>query len=87
MQKHQRILRRHGLLEFEHGELRQASLTFSSRFTVNEVQYLFGIDPTRLPENVMLVSYNEDDEGKTNMLTLVGFEHIGSGDVDCAENE
>jgi hypothetical protein len=73
------------MLDFEHGELRQIDLQFTSSLTEKEVRHIFSIDSADLPQNVVAIDYHEADSGRINGLMLVGFEHIGAGDVDCSE--
>jgi hypothetical protein len=80
-------------LSFEHGELQQMTLEFRDSLPIGRIRSLFAIpaNRTQLPANVMDISYGEDltiarrpdDLRYSRMLDLTGFDHMGSGDVDC----
>lgn len=80
-------------LEFEHGKLRQISITFKDSLLKNEIHQIFNLPTARkdFPDNVMEIQFDENifseeksiNTNYTKRLTITGFEHIGSGEVDC----
>ena len=80
-------------LSFEHGELQQVTIEFKDSMIIGRIRSLFAIPANRnqLPANVMDISYGEDlaiarrpdDLRYSSMLDITGFDHMGSGDVDC----
>ena len=73
-------------LAWEHGELQAATLTFDGVLTQAEAFERAGLPPTGkpLPENIQSAHVQACSKA-TTCLTLVGFDHVGAGDVDCPE--
>lgn len=77
-------------LEFEHGNLREISITFKDSIQKEKVRELFALPKknAKMPYNVMEVLYGENvyannkptDPNYTRWLNIVGFEHMGAGD-------
>ncbi len=65
-------------LDWEHGELREVTLTLTKRMTEAEVRAAFKL-PKELPENVMSIRV-EECSSDASCLSLTGFEHQGAGD-------
>ena len=80
-------------LEFEHGNLRQISITFKDSLLINQIQQMFNLPlvKTDFPDNVTEINYGDDvnslekpvNPDYTKWLIIEGFEHIGAGDVEC----
>lgn len=80
-------------LKFEHGSLQELSITFKDSLLKDRIQQLFILPTTQsaFPDNVMEISYGENifsaekpsNPNYTKWLTIVGFEHVGAGEVDC----
>ena len=78
-------------LSWEHGELQQVTLTL--RGTLNQAQVRQAFDlpnagsasTAKLPDNIMAadVESSSPTEGLTS-VTLLGFDHMGAGDVECS---
>ena len=79
--------------DFEHGNLREISMTFSDSLLIDSVKAFFKLpkDNRHLPEDVMQISYGENftslrkpvNPKYTIFLSVTGFEHMGSADVEC----
>jgi hypothetical protein len=80
-------------LSFEHGDLQDISIEFNDSISIDQVKQLFNLptDKELYPENVMYIEYGENvtapnkpkDPAYTRWLNIIGFDHIGAGDVDC----
>ena len=72
-------------MDFEHGNLQQLAITFKDSMEISAVRAMFHLPPDKhtLPENVMDLDCGENYSSKTKLVVLTGFEHMGSGDVDC----
>jgi hypothetical protein len=72
-------------LSWEHGALQDVWVIFTRRLSEREVREALHLpDPGRpLPDNVMSLDISDCSKDAT-CLSLTGFEHIGSGDVDCS---
>jgi len=81
------------LMDFEGGSLQQLSITFKDSLPIDKIKELFHL-PTQkdsLPENVISIDFGENisskdkpvNTGYTRWLVIIGFEHMGAGDVDC----
>jgi hypothetical protein len=68
-------------LEFEHGQIRWVEIQLKGRFTEREVREAFALPADDARPNIMSV-HVEVTESSTS-VTLIGFEHMGSGDVNC----
>jgi hypothetical protein len=68
-------------LAWEHGELQSVSITLKGTWNEAEVRRAFKL-PRAPSENLMDVSVQYPMHGSTAVI-LIGFEHIGAGDVDC----
>jgi hypothetical protein len=81
------------LMDFEAGSLQQLSITFKDSLPINRIKELFQLPVQKdsLPENVISIDFGEDisskdkpvSSGYTRWLVIIGFEHMGAGDVDC----
>jgi len=77
-------------LNFEQGSLQELDITFNDSMLISDIKNIFKLSDT-LPENVMSINYGENVDSKdkpvnpkyTRWLSLIGFEHMGAGDVDC----
>ena len=80
-------------LAFEHGALQDMTIEFNGSMTVDKIKELFTLpsDSSRFPDNIMDIRYGDNvsapnkptDPGYTRWLEIIGFEHMGSADVDC----
>lgn len=80
-------------LAFEHGNLQDLSIEFNDSMTIDKIKELFNLPSERnkFPDNIMYIWYGENisasnkptDPKYTRWLTIVGFDHLGAGDVDC----
>jgi hypothetical protein len=73
------------ILSFEGGRLRQIDINFQQPVNIEELktELKLPIDNSSLPSNVMTIVYAHGAEKETRIISLIGFEHQGSGDVDC----
>ena len=70
-------------LEWEHGALQMVSMTFPKSMSKEQILKLFNIpDANTYPNNIMSIRL-QDCSLTHYCLSLVGFEHMGAGDVDC----
>lgn len=78
-------------LDFEHGDLRRINIVFKENLPILDVQRMFRLprQNDRLPENVMKITFSENISSKekkrgfTKWLSIVGFEHMGAGEMVC----
>ena len=80
-------------LAFEHGDLQDVLIEFNDSLTIDQIKLIFRLpsDRTQFPENIMDLRYGENvgapnkpiNPKYTRWLEIVGFEHMGSADVDC----
>lgn len=63
-------------LIWEKGRLQSVALTLDAKYSEKEVRKLF-----ELPAKAQI----SDCSAKNTCVTLVGFEHMGAGDVDCGD--
>jgi len=78
-------------MDFEHGELRSIYIEFTRALSKDEIATYFNIPQFDfgLPLNLMSISLDDGvdffDAGDkiSKSMTLVAFEHIGAGEVDC----
>lgn len=80
-------------LDFEHGSLRELTITFQDTLSKDKIRTMFNLpsENSSLPDNIMMINYGENifsnnkpvDPNYTRWLTITGFEHMGAGDVDC----
>jgi hypothetical protein len=72
-------------MDFEHGELQQLAITFADSMPISDVEAMLHLplNKNALPENVMDIDCGEKTSSKTKLVVITGFEHMGSGDVDC----
>lgn len=79
--------------DFEGGRLREIAITFMDSLAKEKIREWFKL-PTEgvaLPENILSISYGENvfsndrpvNPAYTRWLNIIGFEHMGAGDVDC----
>jgi len=66
-------------LSWEHGDLQMIIFSFDGEFKKEQVLNTFGLSQENPPDNIYIV--NAED----NSLVLIGFEHMGAGDVDCED--
>jgi hypothetical protein len=81
------------LMDFEHGNLQQLVISLKDSMEVNKAKELFRLPSSKetLPDNVLSVDYGQDmvtpdkpvSSNYTKAIVIIGFEHMGSGDVDC----
>jgi hypothetical protein len=71
------------IVDFERGKVREITVLLSVPLSVNEIRSAFGMDPANPPSNVMVIDFYEDENGKSDQISIIGFEHMGSGDIDC----
>ena len=80
------------VFDFEHGNLREIRITFKDSIAIEKVKEIFNLPVKKdFPENIMDIYYGENVYSKdkpvnpnyTRWLNIVGFEHMGAGDVDC----
>ena len=70
-------------LDWEHGNLRQITVNLKGMFSEQEVRDAFKVPKEfTYRDNVMSVDVQNCSTGMT-CLNITGFDHIGSGDVDC----
>jgi len=70
-------------LSWEHGELQQITLFLNGKFSDSAVRRAFSIpDDSKLPRNVMRVDVDTDNRNSTS-ISVTGFDHQGTGDVEC----
>jgi hypothetical protein len=78
-------------MDFEHGELRSIYIEFTRELSVDEISSYFNIPKSFIdkPQNLMSISLDDGvdffypGDKFSSSMTLVGFEHIGAGEVDC----
>ena len=71
-------------LDFEHGDLRTVAVTLKGKFSESDVLKAFDLaDDRGRPPNIMSVSVQDCSLVGTCLL-LIGFDHMGAGDVDCS---
>jgi hypothetical protein len=71
-------------LSWEHGELQGILLTLKGQFSDSEIRRAFKLPlENALPENVMRIDIGHENKGLTDIY-LMGFDHMGAGDVDCS---
>ncbi|HMI77304.1 MAG TPA: hypothetical protein VK484_00850 [Ferruginibacter sp.] len=80
-------------LDFEHGSLRELTITFRDSLLKDKIREMFNLPAENgtLPDNIMIINFGENvfsndkpaDPNYTRWLTVTGFEHMGAGDVDC----
>jgi len=80
-------------LDFEHGNLQNVSIEFNDSIAIDMIKMTFRLpsDRNQFPDNIMDIRYGENVSAPnkprnpryTRWLEIVGFDHIGSGDVDC----
>lgn len=78
-------------LAFEHGELRSIFVQFNKELSTDEMLTYFALpkSESELPENVMSITlpdganFYEAGNTRFSSITLIAFEHIGAGEVDC----
>lgn len=63
-------------LSWERGNLQKISITLDRKYKEKEVHKYF-----KLPENASI----QDCSNKETCIIFLGFEHQGSGDVDCSD--
>lgn len=78
---------------FEHGNLRELMLTFQDSLLKSHIMQKFDIPASKaeFPANIIEIHFGENffsngkpvDTAYTKWLVISGFEHIGSGDIDC----
>lgn len=71
-------------LEWEHGELREVTLSFTGKIPETDIRRIFSLpaEGAEQPENILSVSI-QDCHKDYNCLVVEGFEHMGAGEVDC----
>ncbi len=80
-------------LDFEHGNLREVTITFRDSILKNKVREIFNLPQSgsSMPENVTNIGFGENvfskekpfDANYTRWLSITSFDHMGAGDVDC----
>jgi hypothetical protein len=80
-------------LDFEHGSLRELTITFRDSLSIDKVRTMFNLpaENGNLPKNIISISFGENiyskdkpaDPNYTKWLTVTGFEHMGAGEADC----
>jgi hypothetical protein len=78
-------------MDFEHGELRSIYIEFTEELSAEEIATYLNIPQFTLglPLNLMSISLDdgvdffEAGDKVSKSITLVGFEHVGAGEVDC----
>ncbi len=80
-------------LDFEHGSLREIRIKFRDSILINQIVRMFNLPIAKenFPNNIIGISYGDNIKSNekpteldhTKWLTITGFEHIGSGEVDC----
>ncbi len=80
-------------LDFEHGSLREISITFDDSLHKDKIREIFNLPSqgSQLPDNVMNIDYGENtysndkpiNPNYTRWLIITGFDHMGAGDVPC----
>ncbi|MBW8808863.1 MAG: hypothetical protein JF591_08495 [Lysobacter sp.] len=71
---------------WEHGEAQYVSIDFDPGTSKHAIEVLMGLDAgERRPANVMNVSITEcpGDTNCTPNLLMLGFDHMGAGDLEC----
>jgi hypothetical protein len=80
-------------LAFEHGNLQMVTIEFNDSIAIDQIKELFNLpsERSKFPDNIMYIRYGENvsasnkptDPKYTRWLEIVGFDHLGAGDVDC----
>lgn len=70
-------------LSFEHGKLQRVAVTLTGKFDEGAVRTAFGLADQGLPQSVTTASV-QDCSLTSTCLLLIGFDHVGAGDVDCS---
>ncbi len=80
-------------LAFEHGDLQDLSIEFKDSISIDLIKQIFRLPSDRghFPDNITYIYYGENvtalnkpvDPQYTRWLDIVGFDHMGAGDVDC----
>jgi hypothetical protein len=70
-------------LEWEHGELQSLTLEFTEKIDAQFVKKAFGLDLERIHvKNIMSAGIQDCTQGGACLIVL-GFDHIGAGDISC----
>lgn len=82
-------------LSFEHGDLQLLIIEFKDSMSIGRIKSMFALPAEQIdfPDNLIYIDYADGesapfkthDEKYTNSLMIVGFEHLGAGDVDCSQ--
>ena len=80
-------------LAFEHGNLREITITFQDSLLKDSIPTMFNLpkDKKTYPDNITNIDYGDAIYAKdkpinlqyTKWLIITGFDHVGAGDVDC----
>ena len=79
-------------LDFEHGNLREITITFEDSLLKTKIREIFNLPANgKLPANVIGINYGDDIFSKdkpvnsnfTRWLVITAFDHTGAGDVGC----
>jgi hypothetical protein len=80
-------------LEFEHGNLREITLTFTDSLLKDKIKEIFNLplERSKFPNNILKIDYGENiisrdkpiNSNYTKWLIITGFDHIGAGEVNC----
>lgn len=80
-------------LDFEHGNLREITITFQDSILKNKIREMFNlpIENMKFPNNVISIDYGDDiyskekpiDTNYTKWLIITGFDHIGAAEAGC----
>jgi len=72
-------------LSFEHGNLREITITFKDSVEISTVKKIFSLPKSisHYPINVTDINYKPTNPNYTRWLSITGFDHVGAGDVDC----
>ena len=69
------------VFEFEHGQVRWVEVQLKGRFTEREVREAFALPANYARPNIMRAHVGIKESSAS--VILLGFEHMGSGDVNC----
>ncbi len=71
-------------LSWEHGDLQSVSFIFKGKLTESRALKLLRLPKSGFPSNISRISVQDCSKESTCVL-VQGFDHMGSGDVDCSE--
>jgi hypothetical protein len=70
-------------LEWEHGKLQSVSFTLNRKVSPEQITQIFSLpEKESLPVNIIDTSVQDCSRAGTCLL-LIGFDHMGAGDVAC----